>query len=124
MHLPIKYALEGPSHSSSEMITPLDIFTMGTLHFEKVSFERYPMVKMAIDAIKKGGIYPTILNAANEACVKLFLEGKIKFLDIERIVQETLDDELFQRFDSGELTITRIMSVDDFIKININTKYN
>lgn len=123
MHLPIKYALEGPSHSKSEAIERLDFKKMATLHFEEISFERYPMLKYAIDTINKGGIYPTVLNAANEIAVGLFLDNKIKFLDIERIVKETLDDSAYEKFNQGELTIPKIMNVDELVRIQVLSKY-
>lgn len=123
MHLPIKYAMEGPSHSASNIIKPLDILKVGALHFEELSTERYPMLQYAIDAINKGGIYPTLLNAANEAAVKLFLNRKIKFLDIESIVKKTLESEEFENFTKGPLTIAKIMSVDELVKISILSKY-
>ena len=123
MHLPIKYAMEGPSHSASNIIKPLDILKVGALHFEELSTERYPMLQYAIDAINKGGIYPTLLNAANEAAVKLFLNRKIKFLDIESIVKKTLESEEFEDFTKGPLTIAKIMSVDELVKISILSKY-
>lgn len=123
MHLPIKYAMEGPSHSASNIIKPLDILKVGALHFEELSTERYPMLQYAIDAINKGGIYPTLLNAANEAAVKLFLNRKIKFLDIESIVKKTLESEEFENFTNGPLTIAKIMSVDELVKISILSKY-
>jgi 1-deoxy-D-xylulose-5-phosphate reductoisomerase len=59
---------------------------LSTLHFKKASYKRFPLLKVAIDAGKKGGIMPTVLVASNDAAVKLFLDGKIKFLDIENIV--------------------------------------
>ena len=77
----------------------------------------------AIEAINKGSIYPTILNAANEVAVGLFLEGKIKFLDIEKIVKEALDNPIYEKFVNGDLTITKIMSVDELVRIQILTKY-
>lgn len=123
MHLPIKYAMEGPGHSASNIIKPLDILKVGALHFEELSTERYPMLQYAIDAINKGGIYPTLLNAANEAAVKLFLNRKIKFLDIESIVKKTLESEEFENFTKGPLTIAKIMSVDELVKISILSKY-
>ena len=123
MHLPIKYAMECPSHSASNIIKPLDILKVGALHFEELSTERYPMLQYAIDAINKGGIYPTLLNAANEAAVKLFLNRKIKFLDIESIVKKTLESEEFENFTKGPLTIAKIMSVDELVKISILSKY-
>lgn len=123
MRLPIKYALEYPSHSYTEMVEPLDLLKVGTLHFEELSLERFPMLEYAIDAINRGNIYPTILNAANEVAVGLFLEEKIKFLDIEKIVKEALDNPIYEKFTLGELTIPKIMSVDELVRIQILTKY-
>lgn len=123
MRLPIKYALEYPSHSYTELVEPLDLVKVGTLHFEELSITRFPMLGYAIDAINRGNIYPTILNAANEVAVGLFLEDKIKFLDIEKIVKEALDNPIYEKFTSGELTIPKIMSVDELVRIQILTKY-
>lgn len=123
MRLPIKYALEYPSHSSTELVEKLDLVKVGCLHFAELSLERYPMLAYAIESINKGSIYPTILNAANEVAVGLFLEGKIKFLDIEKIVKEALDNPIYEKFVNGDLTITKIMSVDELVRIQILTKY-
>lgn len=123
MRLPIKYALEYPSHSYTELVEPLDLVKVGTLNFEELSTTRFPMLGYAIDAINRGNIYPTILNAANEVAVGLFLEDKIKFLDIEKIVKEALDNPIYEKFTSGELTIPKIMSVDELVRIQILTKY-
>ncbi len=123
MRLPIKYALEYPSHSYTELVERLDLLKVGTLHFDELSIERYPMLGYAIEAINKGNIYPTILNAANEVAVGLFLEGKISFLDIEKIVKETLDNPIYEKFSLGDLTIPKIMSVDELVRIQILTKY-
>ena len=123
MRLPIKYALEYPNHSYTEMVERLDLLKVGSLHFEELSLERFPMLGYAIDAIKRGNIYPTILNAANEVAVGLFLEERISFLDIEKIVKEALDNPIYEKFTSGELTLPKIMSVDELVRIQILTKY-
>ena len=90
---------------------------------EELSLERYPMLGYAIEAINKGSVYPTILNAANEVAVGLFLEEKISFLDIEKIVKEALNNPIFDKFALGDLTIPKIMSVDELVRIQILTKY-
>ena len=123
MRLPIKYALEYPNHSYTEMVERLDLLKVGSLHFEELSLERFPMLGYAIDAIKRGNIYPTILNAANEVAVGLFLEERISFLDIEKIVKEALDNPIYEKFTTGELTLPKIMSVDELVRIQILTKY-
>jgi 1-deoxy-D-xylulose-5-phosphate reductoisomerase len=81
------------------------------------------MLGYAIEAINKGSVYPTILNAANEVAVGLFLEEKISFLDIEKIVKEALNNPIFDKFALGDLTIPKIMSVDELVRIQILTKY-
>lgn len=123
MHLPIKYAIEGPSHSASSMIEPLDLLKMATLHFEELSEERYPMITYAKEAIQKGGVYPTVLNAANEVAVNLYLKNKIKFLDIEKIVREEIHDSCYEKFQEGDLSVTRILSVDELVRYRLLTKY-
>ncbi len=123
MRLPIKYALEYPNHSYTEMVERLDLLKVGSLHFEELSLTRFPMLGYAIDAIKRGNIYPTILNAANEVAVGLFLEERISFLDIEKIVKEALDNPIYEKFTTGELTLPKIMSVDELVRIQILTKY-
>lgn len=59
-------------------------------HFKEFDIKRYPMVKFALKAIRQKGIMPCVLNAADEIAVNAFLEGKIKFLEIEKVVSHTL----------------------------------
>ena len=115
MRVPIKYALEYPNHTHHDLFQNLDLTKIKTLNFEEVSFDRYPLVKCAIEAVKKGGITTTILNAANEAAVKLFLEDKIKFIDIEKIIVETLENPKYLVFNNGDLTISKILMVNEMV---------
>ncbi len=115
MRVPIKYALEYPNHTYHELFQTLDLTKIKTLNFEEVYYDRYPLVKCAIDCVKKGGINTTILNAANEAAVKLFLEDKIEFLEIEKIIMETLENQKYQVFNNGELTISKILMVNEMV---------
>ncbi len=87
MKEPILYALNRGNRSNYD-----NKIKLSTLHFKKVQFKRFPLVKYAIDAGKKGGIMPTVLTASNEAAVNLFLDGKISFLDIEKIVINELSN--------------------------------
>lgn len=123
MRLPIKYALEGPSHSYLGLIEHLNFRKIKKLSFDELSLERYPMLGYAIDAINRGHIYPTVLNAANEVAVKLFLEGKINFLMIEQIVSETLNDPIYYQFLNDELSVLKILSVDQFVRNRVISKY-
>lgn len=81
MRIPIAYALFYPKRVSYDKQLELT-----DLSFKPMDYQRFPLLKLAYEVGRKGGILPTVMNAANEAAVKLFLEEKIKFLDIETIV--------------------------------------
>ncbi len=91
MRLPISYALGYPERL--EMRLPrLDLTAYGSLTFEKPDIDKFPLLGMAYRAISTGGTAPAILNAANEICVAAFLNYKIRFTDMPRIINETLDN--------------------------------
>ncbi len=118
MHTPISYALRFPSHNNLESDN-LDIFNLD-LHFRKLDYKRYPCLLYAYMAAKSGGIYYAVLNAANEAAVKLFLENKIKFLQIEDIIYNEITDTKYQNI---EYNLDNIISVSKEIMNNIFKKY-
>ncbi|MDR1587134.1 MAG: 1-deoxy-D-xylulose-5-phosphate reductoisomerase [Treponema sp.] len=89
MRLPIHEALYWPETRASPF-GKLDFESL-TLEFKKPDFERFPMLGLAYEAVKKGGLYPCVYNAANEAAVALFLSGDSGFLDIPRIVGYVLN---------------------------------
>lgn len=115
MHLPILYALENPHHVKNDLVEKIDLAKIGSLHFEEVAYEKYPLLTAAIESLKKGKLQCTILNAANEAAVKLFLEEKIKFLDIEKLVIEALNNPAFQGFNEGEISLPKIMALHELV---------
>ncbi|WP_102028250.1 1-deoxy-D-xylulose-5-phosphate reductoisomerase [Salirhabdus sp. Marseille-P4669] len=92
MRIPIQYALTYPSRFAFPKGKGLNLMEIGTLHFEKLSTERFPALKMAYEAGRAGGTMPTVLNAANEVAVQLFLDGKISFLTIEDFIQKAMDE--------------------------------
>lgn len=92
MRMPIQYALTYPNRFDLKQSKPLDLASIATLHFKKMDFSRYPMLEYAYYAGKTGGSMPTILNASNEAAVQLFLNGKIRFTDIEKIVYNAIKE--------------------------------
>ncbi|MCR5113818.1 MAG: 1-deoxy-D-xylulose-5-phosphate reductoisomerase [Acholeplasmatales bacterium] len=106
MHTPISYALRYPSHNQKES-EKLDIFGLD-LHFRKLDFDRYPCLLFAYMTAKRGGIYYAVLNAANEAAVKLFLDGKIPFLKIEEIIYNEITNE---EYSGIEYTLENIINV-------------
>jgi len=104
MHLPIQYALTYPDRMHS-LSKPLSLFDVGTLTFERPDPDTFTCFAAAMKAAKRGGLAPCAVNGANEAAVALFLDGKIKFLEIGELVNgaleaysdrkaETLDDIL------------------------------
>jgi len=69
----------------------LDRLGLRSLTFSEVDLERYPCLCLALEAGRKGGTYPATLSAADEVAVQLFLERRIGFLDIARLVEAVLE---------------------------------
>ncbi|MCV2232912.1 1-deoxy-D-xylulose-5-phosphate reductoisomerase [Acholeplasma manati] len=90
MRMPILYALSYPRHLALN-IKPLDLETIGSLTFKPMDYVRYPLLALAYRVGELGGLYPTVMNAANEKAVALFLNNEISFLDIERLVIEAVE---------------------------------
>jgi len=91
MRLPIMYALSYPERWLSPSFPGLDWTALHGLTFGKVDLERYPCLRLALEAGRQGGTYPAVLSAADEVAVQLFLEGRIGFLDIAGLVGAVLD---------------------------------
>lgn len=89
MRLPIQYAITYPERSNYAF-EKLDLFKIGTLTFQKPDTETFRCLPLCIAAINQGGLAPTAVNGANEEAVRLFLEGKIKFLQIAELVEKAL----------------------------------
>ncbi len=89
MKLPIQYALTYPERSNYAF-EKLDLFKVGTLTFDKPDMDTFRCLPLCIEAINKGGLAPTAVNGANEEAVRLFLEGRIKFLKIADLVEKAL----------------------------------
>ncbi|MFC3746329.1 1-deoxy-D-xylulose-5-phosphate reductoisomerase [Paenibacillus sp. GCM10012306] len=89
MRVPIQYALTYPDrwHSPAKR---LSLAEAGRLSFREMDFERYPLLRLAIECGKAGGTATTAFNAANEIAVDRFLRGEISFLRIEEIIDEVL----------------------------------
>jgi 1-deoxy-D-xylulose-5-phosphate reductoisomerase len=86
-----------------EAVTPLRLETLSQLTFEPVDLEAFPCLRLARDAAHEGGTAPCVLNAANEIAVHAFLEGRLGFLDIPAVIEETLaalPGEPLRTFDS------------------------
>ncbi|BAK80962.1 1-deoxy-D-xylulose-5-phosphate reductoisomerase [Candidatus Arthromitus sp. SFB-rat-Yit] len=92
MRVPIQYALTYPDRIQNKDFKALNFEEISSLNFSKLDFERYPCVKMAFEAGKLGGTATTIFNSSNEEAVRLFLNKKISFLDIELLIEKSLSN--------------------------------
>ena len=90
MRLPIQYALTYPGILPS-LTASLDFSRLGTLSFETPDLEAFPCLGLALDCARIRGTACAVLNAANEAAVELFLDGKLGFFDISDSIREALD---------------------------------
>jgi 1-deoxy-D-xylulose-5-phosphate reductoisomerase len=90
MRTPIAYALAWPDRASVSSAR-LDLAALGRLTFENPDSERFPALRLAREALKAGPAHTAALSAANEVAVEAFLAGRIRFLDICRIVEEAVE---------------------------------
>jgi 1-deoxy-D-xylulose-5-phosphate reductoisomerase len=107
MRIPIQYALTYPERTPTNAAR-LDLTELGTLHFQKMDFNRYRCLRFAYEAGRRGGTLPVVLNAANEVCVQAFLNGKIKFLEIEDVIEWALENHV----PTANPDLDTILSVD------------
>lgn len=119
MKLPIQYALNYPLRKNN-ISEKLDFYKIKELNFYEPDMEVFKCLKLAYKAGKIGGLMPTILNGANEVCVDLFLNKKINYLDIPRIVEECM--EIFKS--NKEVTLKNIIDLDKSVREYITKKYN
>jgi 1-deoxy-D-xylulose-5-phosphate reductoisomerase len=90
MRVPISYALHHPERVDVP-VRPLDLIELGSLTFEPVDEETFSCVRIARDAARSGGTATCTMNAANEVAVHAFLGGRLRFLDIAAVIEETLE---------------------------------
>ena len=91
MRIPIQYALSYPERFINNNLD-FDFISNNKFSFEEVDYNKFRCIKLAYQAGSSGGTYPVVLNVANDLSVELFLENKIKFLDIERNIEESLSN--------------------------------
>ena len=89
MRMPIQYALTYPQRVASNQVA-LDWTKLKRLDFEKASTRRFPCLRLAREAMRKGGAYPCALNAADEIAVSAFLEQRLPFLGIPEVIERVL----------------------------------
>ncbi len=90
MRMPIQYALTYPERVESEQVQ-LDWSKLRRLDFQKASIRRFPCLRLAREAMKKGGAHPCALNAADEVAVAAFLDHRLPFLGIPEVVEAVLE---------------------------------
>ena len=112
MRLPIQYALLYPKRYAINGAVSLDFTKLSELHFNEVSTIRFPLLKLVIQAGITGGTMPAVVNAANEVAVAAFLKGKIRFLDIETVLQKTVNKSI----------IKPIISVNDCLEADASAR--
>lgn len=116
MHYSIEYALYYPETEFEYETNPNQL---GELHFEELSRTRYPLLQLAYDVAKEGGILPCVMNAANEVAVSLFLEGRITFIEIQSIVMSEVKNTVNRNPESVE----ELLQLDCSIKEKILNQY-
>jgi len=91
MRLPIQYALAYPERLPNADLPTFDWSRFDDLHFGQPDMDKFPCLRLAIEAGRQGGTYPAALCAADEAAVELFLDGRIGFLDIAPLIEKVLE---------------------------------
>jgi len=89
MRIPIAHAMAWPERFDSG-VGPLDIFAVKQMDFEPADLQRFPCLRLAIEAISAGGVMPTVLNASNEIAVEAFLNEQIRFTDIPVVIEQSM----------------------------------
>ncbi|MDP4179806.1 MAG: 1-deoxy-D-xylulose-5-phosphate reductoisomerase [Bacillota bacterium] len=90
MRIPIQFALTYPQRAENDF-SRLNLLKTRSLTFEEPDLKAFPCLRLAFEALKEGGTMPAVLNAANEVAVGLFIEEKIKFTDIPRIIETAME---------------------------------
>lgn len=108
MRTPISYSMAYPQRIMSGA-KPLDFSSLSSLTFMQPDYQRYPCLKLAIDACHQGQAATTALNGANEMTVAAFLEGKIRFTDIAKINHKILENQVF----SEPVSIEEVLEIDE-----------
>ncbi|BAQ10551.1 1-deoxy-d-xylulose 5-phosphate reductoisomerase [Bacillus sp. OxB-1] len=115
MRVPIQYALTYPDRIPMQNAKPLRLEDIGLLHFEKMDFDRFKALSLAYAAGREGGTMPTVMNAANEIAVSLFMERRIPFLQIEELIERAMDAHQSVRTPDLET----ILEIDSITRKNV-----
>jgi 1-deoxy-D-xylulose-5-phosphate reductoisomerase len=117
MRLPLLYALSWPERIYTDW-EPLNLVKAGSLTFKEPDHQKYPCMGLAYAAGRSGGAMPAVLNAANEQAVALFLEEKISFLDIPRVIEKVCDH--FTIHNSSTPSLDDILAADNWARQEVS----
>jgi 1-deoxy-D-xylulose-5-phosphate reductoisomerase len=118
MELPIQFALSFP-HRLPLMGKRLNLAKIKALTFFEPDYERFPCLKLCLDAALTGGTAPAIVNAANEVAVRLFLDERIRYSEIAEIIESALQKHAVDKIDS----IESIEQTDSIVRNNLLKRY-
>jgi 1-deoxy-D-xylulose-5-phosphate reductoisomerase len=111
MRTPIAHALAWPKRIASPS-RRLDLAKLGQLVFQAPAHDRFPALGLAIESLRSGGLAPTVLNAANEIAVQAFLDHRIGFLDISKVVGETLSVDAGRSSNGHAYDLSTVLGTD------------
>jgi 1-deoxy-D-xylulose-5-phosphate reductoisomerase len=111
MRTPIAHALAWPRRIASPS-RRLDLTKLGQLVFQAPAHDRFPALGLAIESLRSGGLAPTVLNAANEIAVQAFLDHRIGFLDIPKVVGETLSADASHGSNGHAYDLSTVLGTD------------
>ena len=112
MRLPIQHALCYPDRLDGGQFPKLDWHNFGDLVFDDSDLKRFPCLQLALEAIRAGGTYPAVLSASDEIAVDLFLNHKIRLVDIPDLIRDVLD----QYQDTNSVSLDTILAADDWAR--------
>jgi 1-deoxy-D-xylulose-5-phosphate reductoisomerase len=119
MRLAIQYALNYPNRKEN-ISGKLNFYELKELTFEKPDIKTFKCLALAYEAGKIGKLMPAIMNGANEACVDLFLNGKIPYIKISEIIEEAMNIFDYNK----EVTLENVINIDKDVRKYIYSKYN
>jgi 1-deoxy-D-xylulose-5-phosphate reductoisomerase len=119
MQLPILYALSFPQRIQSYKVQT-ELTALDAMTFEAICKKRYPLFYIACQAGRAGGLMPTILNAANEKAIEMFICGQIKFTSIQAVIEKALNKTV----NVQNPDLETIMNISNQIKSHTNMKYD
>ena len=114
MRIPIQFSLTYPRRFDSS-VKKLSLLEVSKLEFFKADIKKFKAIELAFKCAKKGGVYPSILNASNEVAVDMFLKGKIKFTDIINLVDNVIKVWCLNK-KNPQLNIENIIEADEWAR--------